>query len=98
DRSGEIDRKYREIGKSASVEDFVHYLTEKFNGITMGTGVPVIPGKTLAEIGRDFRVEYDKRKAGASFKLWRTPFPSLNEAIGGLYSGDIYGIMAESGR
>lgn len=61
------------------------------------TSVPVI-GRTLDDIRVDFRAEYERRKAGQSFKLWRTPFESLNAEIGGLYSGDVYGIMAESGR
>ncbi|MCD9024367.1 DnaB-like helicase C-terminal domain-containing protein [Cohnella silvisoli] len=98
DGSGEIARKYAEIGKTATLDEFISLLTGKFSEITIGTNVPVSPGKSLLEISQEFRAEYEKRKAGKSFKLWRTPFASLNESIGGLYSGDIYGIMAESGR
>ncbi|WP_010494988.1 AAA family ATPase [Paenibacillus elgii] len=61
------------------------------------TNVRVI-GKDMGTLSAEFREEYAKRKAGKSFKLWRTPFASLNDTIGGLYSGDIYGVMAESGR
>jgi len=81
-------------------ETFVSLLKERLESIRMettGTNVRSI-GRTFDELRTDFREEYDKRKAGKSFKLWKTPFPTLNDTIGGLYSGDVYGIMAESGR
>lgn len=85
---------------SYDTDEFISALQVRLEEIRMGTtGTNVrYTGKTLETLGTEFRAEYDKRKAGASFKLWRTPFPSLNATIGGLYSGDIYGIMAESGR
>lgn len=85
--------------ESSESETFISSLQERLEGIRIGirTNVPII-GKTLEVLREEFRVEYAKRKTGQSFKLWRTPFESLNAVIGGLYSGDIYGIMAESGR
>lgn len=79
---------------------FISALQERMEEIRMRTTRTNVrnAGKTLELLRTEFRAEYDKRKAGQSFKLWRTPFPSLNATIGGLYSGDIYGIMAESGR
>ncbi|WP_127506841.1 DnaB-like helicase C-terminal domain-containing protein [Paenibacillus humicus] len=84
-----------ESGTADSVIDAVH---DRLVRIKMGTSVRSVPGRTLDEIAQDFRAEYDRRKAGESFRLWKTPFPTLNAEIGGLYAGDIYGIMAESGR
>lgn len=55
-------------------------------------------GRTLRDMSADGIEEYRRRKEGKSFKMWRTPFESLNEEIGGLYSGDVYTIFAESGR
>lgn len=81
-----------------STGEFADLLITKLESVKMGTGVRVTVGKDLGELGKDFIEEYRKRKAGKSFKLWRTPFESLNEQIGGFYSGDIYGVMAESGR
>ncbi|MEW9698007.1 AAA family ATPase [Paenibacillus sp. SI8] len=92
--SGDITQKF----STSSAEDFGNYLREVSDRITMGTQVRVMAGKTMETLRHDFRAEYEKRKAGTSFKLWRTPFDSLNAEIGGLYSGDIYGVMAESGR
>jgi hypothetical protein len=92
--SGEISQKFTE----KSAEDFGNYLREVSDRITMGTQVRVLNFKTLETLRHEFREEYEKRKDGRSFKLWKTPFESLNAEIGGLYSGDIYGVMAESGR
>lgn len=79
-------------------ESFISSLTEHLSDITMGIQVRKTAGKTLETLRHDFITEYVKRKSGQSFKLWRTPFESLNAEIGGFYSGDIYGVMAESGR
>jgi hypothetical protein len=55
-------------------------------------------GRTLRDMSSDGLAEYRRRKEGKSFKMWRTPFESLNKEIGGLYSGDVYTIFGESGR
>ncbi|MBJ6364211.1 DnaB-like helicase C-terminal domain-containing protein [Paenibacillus sp. GCM10012307] len=79
-------------------DELISALQERLEAIKIGTSVRESIGKTLAELKDEFRAEYDKRKSGKSFRLWKTPFRALNEQIGGLYSGDVYGIMAESGR
>src|SRR5690606_13497814 len=55
-------------------------------------------GRSLRDMSADGIEEYRRRKEGKSFKMWKTPFDSLNEEVGGLYSGDVYTIFAESGR
>ncbi|WP_145412426.1 AAA family ATPase [Paenibacillus xylanexedens] len=94
--SPEFTRSYETL----PTDSFLNSLTERLARIKMETrtGVPEKVGNSLSDIGEMFTHEYEQRKAGKSFKLWRTPFESLNEEIGGLYSGDVYGIMAESGR
>lgn len=97
EEESEFVRRYRE---SDSIESFADWLTKEVERIKMEsrTGVRKNTGNTLTVLSSAFTEEYQKRKAGKSFTLWRTPFESLNAEIGGLYSGDIYGIMAESGR
>jgi replicative DNA helicase len=92
--SGQITANFSEM----TAEEFGRYLREESDRIMMGTSVRVLNFKTFDTLRHEFRTEYEKRKDGRSFKLWKTPFPSLNDEIGGLYSGDIYGVMAESGR
>jgi replicative DNA helicase len=45
-----------------------------------------------------FRTEYEKRKAGESFRIWNSKFPALNKAIGGYVSSNMYVIYGKSGR
>lgn len=45
-----------------------------------------------------FLTEYRKRKAGDSFKIWKSKFPLVNEQIGGYLSGNIYSWFGRSGR
>lgn len=80
-------------------EEFISELTSKLETIRIETrtNVPTI-GRTLEDISSDFLAEYERREAGRSFKLWRTPFSQLNDKIGGFFSGDVYGVIAESGR
>lgn len=93
------EKEIPQLYESSDTESLIEDLIERLDRIKMDirTGVRT-PGKTLEELRADFRQEYERRKAGKSFKLWRTPFPTLNDEIGGLFSGDIYVIMAESGR
>ncbi|WP_238352002.1 AAA family ATPase [Brevibacillus brevis] len=91
----------REFGEKFSAmkpEEFAEWVRGKLDGIAAGTVVQTRIGRTLDDLRTEMRDEYLKRKQGKSFKLWKTPFNALNDAIGGLYSGDIYGVMAESGR
>ncbi|NOU98429.1 AAA family ATPase [Paenibacillus planticolens] len=93
--SGQITANFSKM----TAENFGKYLREESDRIMLRTSVrSVLNFKTLETLRHEFREEYEKRKEGRSFKLWRTPFESLNAEIGGLYSGDIYGVMAESGR
>lgn len=81
-----------------STENVIDRLQSELERIKIGTGVRKDVGRTLADIKSDMQREFYDREAGKSFTMWQTPFPGLNEAIGGLYSGDVYGVMAESGR
>lgn len=78
--------------------DFGKYLRELGESIEGTATVKRDIGASLTDLAGAFAAEYRKRKAGESYTLWKTPFDTLNAEIGGLYSGDIYGIMAESGR
>ncbi|WP_425710500.1 AAA family ATPase [Fictibacillus sp. Mic-4] len=93
-----VNDKLSEAFENNSFEKFSEWLTENVNDIKIRNTNILSIGRTLDELKTEFRDEYNKRKAGKSFKLWRTPFKALNDEIGGLYSGDIYGVMAESGR
>lgn len=87
--------------KFAQVTDgniLIDDLISELQQVKIRTSVREVVGKTFDELGADMLREYDSRKEGKSAKLWKTPYKRLNESIGGFYSGDIYGVIAESGR
>lgn len=92
------DPRLQKAFEDGDRKNFEKYLTETLQNITIGTRTNVSIGRTLDDLKTDFYDEYLDRKAGKSHRLWPTPFPTLNREIGGLYSSDVYGVLAESGR
>lgn len=45
-----------------------------------------------------FLSEYQNRKDGKSFRIWKSKFPSVNREIGGYLSGNMYTWYGRSGR
>lgn len=93
--SGELAKKLEEIPNGV---DVLKWLQDDLSSAIMRTSVRTSIGRTLTEIKSDVKAEYEKRAEGKSAKRWDTPFKGLTQEIGGWFSGDIYGIMGESGR
>lgn len=55
-------------------------------------------GTDLKQDTGKFMTEYRKRKAGESFKIWKSCFESINVQIGGYLSGNMYTWYGRSGR
>jgi hypothetical protein len=89
---------YARLAEKMRGTDLVKAVREHLEQIESAATTKKKIGYTLAELGQMGREEYERRKSGKSFKVWKTPFPSLDEGITGLFSGDVYGIIAESGR
>lgn len=92
-----LKEKFNSEGKE-DIYGFLDGLVGDIANIRHSNAVTADIGRSLGEISRDFMAEYLKRESGTSSKRWDTPFPSLTKEVGGFYSGDVYGIMAESGR
>jgi replicative DNA helicase len=92
-----IGQKFETIGQK-DIHTFLDDLISDIQSIKIRTDVRKDIGRTLTDIKNSFKEEYLKREEGKSAKRWNTPFPSLTKEIGGWFSGDVYGIMAESGR
>nr|WP_308471730.1 AAA family ATPase [Brevibacillus laterosporus] len=90
----DVSDKFTEL----PTEEFAAWLVERVEEVQVSVQTKKSIGRSLDELSVEMREEYNKRKEGKSFRLWKTPFNALNEAIGGLFTGDIYGVMAESGR
>lgn len=93
-----VERELPKLYQSLDTESLISTLTEELENIKIRTSVRKKIGRTAEEISQSMRDEYMRRAEGKSFKVWKTPFPSLTSEIGGFFSGDVYGIMAESGR
>jgi hypothetical protein len=91
---GIVGKMYEELDG----EKFYEWLISELESSKIRTSVRESVGKSLEDLGAEMLTEYENRKQGKSAKLWKTPYERLNEAIGGFYSGDIYGVIAESGR
>ncbi|MFZ4454268.1 AAA family ATPase [Salibacterium aidingense] len=81
-----------------STQNVIERLQSELERIKMGTTVRQDIGRTLTDIKSDMEREYVERESGRSFTIWKTPYESLNDVIGGFFTNDVYGIMAESGR
>jgi replicative DNA helicase len=79
-------------------QSYLDWLISEIESVKIRTDVRKSIGRTLTDIKLAVKEEYLKREEGKSFKCWKTPFDSLTNEIGGWYSGDVYGIMGESGR
>ncbi|MGM0835995.1 MAG: AAA family ATPase, partial [Bacillota bacterium] len=73
-------------------------LREASGDIIMRTDVRNKVGTDVKRDTSDFLDEYRKRKAGESFKIWRSKFQTINEQVGGYLSGNIYTWYGRSGR
>lgn len=93
-----IENKLAEKFDKEDGNNLLDGLISDLESIKMNTNIRSHIGRTLSEIKTDMRAEYLKREEGKSFKMYATPFESLTKEIGGWYSGDVYGIMGESGR
>jgi replicative DNA helicase len=79
-------------------KSFIEWLISEAERIKIRTDVRDKIGKTLQDLSVEYYSEYLRRKEGKTYKAWKTPFNSLNEYIKALYTGDCYGVIAESGR
>lgn len=89
-----LGEKYMELDGN----DFLDWLIEESEKIKMGTRVRTKVGTSLKNDAGEFIDEYDRRKAGKSFRLWKSKFPTINREIGGYISSNIYTWYGRSGR
>lgn len=93
--TGVFERKLNELGGNEFVNN---WLPSALESVKMRTSVREEVGSTLSDIKESVKKEYLKREKGESFTKWDTPFSLLDKEITGLFSGDVYGVIAESGR
>lgn len=78
--------------------DFLTWLADKVDDIKQQYEYREKIGIDIAmDYERGLR-EYERRKQGKSFKIWKSKFPKINEEIGGYLSGNMYTWYGRSGR
>lgn len=90
----EAPKKFSELDGNA----FLDWLTDESIRIKMGTQVRKNVGVSVVNDTNRFLEEYERRKAGESFRIWKSKFPTINREIGGYFSGNIYTWYGRSGR
>lgn len=73
-------------------------LKEKFEQIIIGTNVRNKIGTDVKQDTDNFLREYQNRKEGKSFRIWKSKFPTINRVIGGYLGGNMYTWYGRSGR
>ncbi|MBU8785730.1 DNA helicase [Bacillus glycinifermentans] len=79
-------------------EEFFTWLTEQAERFKMRTNVRDTIGIDIKRDIDKFKAEYENRKAGESFRIWRSKFDFINRAMGGYVSSNVYVIYGKSGR
>jgi replicative DNA helicase len=77
---------------------FIEWLISEAERIKIRTGVRNKIGTDVKADADKFLAEYERRKAGESFRVWKSRFPFINKAIGGYVSGNLYVVYGRSGR
>jgi len=92
--SGKDFEKYSQT----DFESFANWLTDELERITIRTKVREKIGTDLQTVGEQFMSEYERRKAGESFRLWKSKFDFINRTVGGYVSSNVYTVYGKSGR
>src|SRR5690625_1499507 len=88
--SGEFERKLNEL----SGQEFNEWLSKFVESVKMRTYVRNNVGTDVKKDTDKFLEEYQRRKIGKSFRVWKSKFSSIGEYI----SGNLYTVYGGSGR
>ncbi|SER88396.1 replicative DNA helicase [Psychrobacillus sp. OK032] len=90
--NGELARLFE--SNRDDMPTFLDTLTERLEAIKLRTDVREKVGTDLKNDTAKFLSEYERRKAGESFRIWRSKFSAIGEYV----SGNLYTIFGKSGR
>lgn len=77
-----------------AIEDLI----SRLESIKMRTSVRDSVGTDLKRDGEKIKAEYERRKAGESYRIWESFLPIINEEAGGYASSNVYVVYGKSGR
>lgn len=94
---GELLKLFEQVGEK-NMPEFIERLQSRLESIKLRTSVRNKIGTDVKADGNKFLEEYDRRKAGESFRIWKSKFAFINERIGGYVSSNVYTVYGKSGR
>ncbi|MCY7451831.1 DnaB helicase C-terminal domain-containing protein [Bacillus altitudinis] len=94
----ELSERFNRAQENGNPQEFFDWLKTVAEESTIRTSVRKTVGTNVVRDVDKFRAEYEKRKAGESFRIWNSKFPALNKAIGGYVSSNMYVVYGKSGR
>lgn len=94
----ELAKRFNQAQENGNPQEFFDWLKIIAEQNIMRTSVRKSVGTNVVTDVDKFRAEYEKRKAGESFRIWNSKFPALNKAIGGYVSSNMYVVYGKSGR
>ncbi|MDL5023799.1 DnaB-like helicase C-terminal domain-containing protein [Bacillus velezensis] len=94
----QLEKRFIEAQKSGDMGKFFEWLTGQAESLKMRTNVRNSIGTDIKRDIDKFKTEYENRKAGESFRIWRSKFDFVNKAMGGYVSSNVYVIYGKSGR
>jgi hypothetical protein len=95
--NGKLGEQFESVGQKDIFKLF-EWLQSEVESIKINTNTSSKIGTDVKADAESFLDEYRKRKAGESFKIWKSKFASINREIGGYYSGNMYTWHGRSGR
>ncbi|QAW23948.1 DNA helicase [Bacillus velezensis] len=97
-KSSEFTERFEQAQKTGDMQSFAEWLTSLGESLKMRTNVRNTVGTDIKRDIDKFKTEYENRKAGESFRIWRSKFDFVNKAMGGYVSSNVYVIYGKSGR
>jgi replicative DNA helicase len=89
-----VAKKFEELDGNS----FLEWLQNELERVRIRTDVRDKVGTDVKADVDKFLAEYERRKAGESFRVWKSRFSFINKAIGGYVSGNLYVVYGRSGR
>lgn len=90
-QSGEVQRKLNELPGDKFLGE---YLLPALESVKLRTDVRESVGTNVKDDNGKFLAEYERRKAGESFRIWKSKFSAIGEYV----SGNLYTVFGKSGR
>ncbi|QIG62563.1 DNA helicase [Sporosarcina phage Lietuvens] len=89
--TGEFERKLNELGGEKFISE---WLLPTVESVKLRTSVRETVGTSVKDDQEKFLAEYERRKKGESFRIWKSKYSAIGEYV----SGNLYTVFGKSGR